>query len=412
MTPGSRSRGFMVSAVLVAVIATLSACGAGVARPSARSSRTTLLGGSAAVPPPAGPTVEPPESIPSNCSEDVSSALRSWFASLPPDRTVRVRSGACYLVNEGIKLKYPKGLTIYGGTFRNDSVVQDPKAAPAGQPVFTVLGGSRVVFESMRVAGKNPGGYHAPLAFASGIELDGTSRATIRSVTITRTFGDGITLLPLRGGADHQSGTIVAPSSGITIRDVTIKNPGRQGVTFDSVSGAQVTDVIVTNPGFDTFDFEADQRNEGASDVTIDGCEASGGLVFFANDGAGGGRATSGITVAHCTMTKPEGGSAVLVNRPGDGKRLRGPIHFVDDLLWCGASTNMACVQLSGADVTVSDSVLRFPAGAVHEPVYHVAAGSEVQFAGDSVQGFGRKGHVSAGSTVEVSGGTWTPYSP
>lgn len=359
---------------------------------------------------PVGPTVSPPASIDSDCSKDVSSALKSWFASLPPGRTVLVRSGACYLVDEGIKLRYPKGLTIYGGTFRNDSTIQNPKAAPAGHPVFTVLGGSRVAFEAMRITGANPGGYHPALAFASGIELEGTAQATIRGVTITRTFGDGITLLPLRGGTDHQSGTIIAPSSAITIRDVTIEDPGRQGVTFDSVSGAEVTDTIVKSPGFDTFDFEADQRNEGASDVTIDGCGASGGLVFFANLGAGGAHDTHDVTVEHCTMAGPEGGSAVLVARPGNGKRLRGPIHFVDDVLWCGASTNMACVQLSGADVTVSDSVLKFSVGTIHEPAYHLAAGSQVRFEGDVVDGFGRRGHVSGGSSVLVSGGTWTPH--
>ena len=368
----------------------------------------SLEGGSTPVPVPALSTVSPPGSIASNCSTDVSSSLRAWFMTLGRGQTVVVPPGACYLVDEGIKLEDPQGLTIYGGTFRNESVTAGSGVRSKGKPVFTVLGGSGVTFEAMDISGANSGGYHARLAFAGGIELEGTADATIHGVTITDTFGDGITLAPLRGGANHNSGKIIAPASAITIRDVTVNGVGRQGITFASVSGAQLSDVVVTNPGLDTFDVEADQANEGASDVTIDGCSASGGTLFFANGGAGDGRDTKDITVENCTMAKPEGGSAVLVERAGHGKTPRGPFSFVSDDLWCGASDYVACVQLSGADVTLSRDTLRFPAGTTHEAVYHLASGSQVTFEDDVAHGYGRTGKAVAGSSVHVSGGRWT----
>jgi hypothetical protein len=323
-----------------------------------------------------------------------------------------MRAGACYLVNEGITLKDPQGLTVYGGSYR--STVAQPGQDPRlkGIPVFTVIGGSHVTLEEMQVNGANPGGYDPKLAFAGGIEFEGTANASMRSVTISKTFGDGITLSPLRGGANHNSGTILAPASSISIQDVTISGPGRQGLTFASVAGAQVSDVIVENPGLDTFDVEADQWNEGTTDVTIDGCRVSGGALFFANGGAGGATGTHDITVENCTMTKPEGGSAILIQRKGKGghkgaQKLRGPFTFRSDDLVCGSSVYTACVELKGADVTVTGSRLRFPAGTIHEATYGLTSGSRAQFIDNRVIGYGVAGRVSRNSSVTVTGGVW-----
>ena len=368
-----------------------------------------LTGGATPVPAPTGPTVSPPTTIDARCASDVSAALQSWLGSLPPSTTVRLASGACYRVDEGIALTGPQGLTVYGGTFRNDSTAATGRSK--GSPVFTVFGGSRVAFEAMHLAGANDGGYHARLAFAGGIEVEGTAQATIRGVTIADTFGDGITLAPLRGGADHRSGHIVAPATNVVVRDVTVRGAGRQGVTFASVDGATLEDVVVTDPGLDTFDFEADQGDEGARNVTIDGCAASGGVLFFANGGAGSGKNTGNVTVEHCTMAKPEGGSAVLVQRPGAGTTLRGPFVFSADELWCGASAYVACVQLTGGQVTLSGVTLRFPRSTTHEAVYHLGAGSTAAFENDVVDGYGRRGSSGPGSNARVSGGRWTPAS-
>jgi hypothetical protein len=353
--------------------------------------------------------VSPPLSIAADCATDVSESLQAWFGSLPPTTAVMVRPGACYRVGEGVELDHPQGLTVYGGTFRNDTVA--PAGRSKGSPVFTVLGGSGASFEAMHISGANHGRYHPGLAFAGGIEIEGTAHVTIRGVTVTDTFGDGITLAPLRGGANHRSGHILAPATDVTVRDVTVIGAGRQGVTLASVSGATLSDVVVTDPALDTFDLEADQPDEGARNVTIDGCTASGGSLFFANGGAGSGRHTGDITVEHCTMAKPEGGSAVLVERPAGGKVPRGPFVFSSDELWCGASAYVACVQLTGAQVTLSGVTLEFPGGTTHEAVYHLGSGSTASFHNDVVQGYGRQGQADAASSVRVSGGMWAPFS-
>jgi len=322
--------------------------------------------------------------------------------------------GACYLVNEGLRFKDDQGLTVYGGSYRSTLVPAEQTTSSKGQAVITLLGGSGVTLEEMQISGANPGGYHPRLAFGAGIDVEGTSNATIRSVTISNTFGDGITLSPLRGGENHNNGTIVAPATAVTIRDVTIDGVGRQGLTFASVAGAQVSDVILKDPGLNTFDVEADQWNEGTTNVTIDGCLASGGVLFFANGGAGDAAGTHDITVENCSMAVPEGGSAILVKRPGSGvtkghHQVRGPMTFVTDSILCGTSVYAACVQLTGAEVAVTGSTLRFPSGTIHEAVYALGSGSRAQFTNDVVTGYGREGRVSPTSSVHVTGGVWTP---
>jgi hypothetical protein len=363
------------------------------------------------VPAPTGKTVSPPQTVAANCSVNVSKPLRKWLRSLPAGSTVVAPANACYLVNNGLRLLKPKGLTIYGGTFTDKETAPKKKAHSKGNPVFTIVGGSDISFEAMHIVGANTAGYNAKLAFAGGIELEGTAGATIRGVTISNTYGDGITLAPLRGGSDHNSGQIIAPASAVTIRDVTVKDIGRQGLTFASIQGATVSDVIVDHPGLDTFDFEADQSNEGAENVTIDGCEAMDGAYFFANGGLSDAKHTGNITVEGCTMDNVEAGSAILVVRIKHSHGSRGPFTFKDDSLRCGASDYVSCVQIIGGDVTVADTTLQFPSGSVHEPVYHAAKGAHVTFDGDVVSGYGKAGKkIGKKSDVQVVGGHWTAW--
>jgi hypothetical protein len=365
----------------------------------------------------------PPQSIPSDCSVDVSKTLGPWLRALPANSTVEVPSGSCYQVDEGLALRFPQGLTIDGGTFDNQATSPPPSnghGTPRGSPVFNVLGGSSVTFENMTIEGANPGGYFARMAFAGGIELQGTSNAVIQNVSIHSTFGDGITLAPLRGGKDHNSGVIKSPVTNVTISDIVVDGAGRMGVTFSSVQGANASNLTMSNIGLDTFDVEADQSNEGAENVTIDGCTSSSpassnfARSFFSNGGPGSPTRTGNITVEGCTMTEPQGTAAILIERPGTGTTPRGPFLFENDQLSCGQSTSptiVACVELAGATVDVESSSLVFPSAPPIEAVYSGVNSSNLTFGNDTVTGFGSTGSVDSTSNLSVTGGSWTPAS-
>ena len=255
------------------------------------------IAAAAAAAPPAG--VAPPATINSNCAADVSQAMQSWLGSLPTGTTVTAPAGACYLINEGIKLSGAAGLTISGGTWK-DTAVPQPGAAPSAlNPVIWLVGGTDIALENMTITGVNPGGYTPAGAFVAGIRSDGVAGLDISGVSVDNVYGDGIELAPLRA-ANDLSNVIVNATKDVTINDVNIFGAGRQGITLASVNDAQISSVRLAHIGLDVFDLEADQWDEGARNVTIDGCTsgAGNGGLFFANAGSGGGAPwTEGITV-------------------------------------------------------------------------------------------------------------------
>src|SRR5271155_2022214 len=238
----------------------------------------------------ASPVVSPPISIKANCSVDVSSVMQHWLSSLPASTTVDIPAGACYLVDEGLKLIGSQGLTISGGAW-DDATVPQPNGEPqALNPVFWFVGGSNITLENLSITGVNPGGYHPAGAFIAGIRSDGVTGLNLSNITIDNVYGDGIELAPLRAQGDVGS-TILNPTTDATISDINISGSGRQGITLASVNNALISSVRLAHVGIDVFDLEADQWNEGARNVTIDGCVAGAdnGALFFANGGAGGG---------------------------------------------------------------------------------------------------------------------------
>ncbi len=356
-------------------------------------------------------TASPPASVPSNCSSDVSQRLQNWFQKLPAGTTVAVPPGACYLINEGMQLVGSQGLTVSGGTWEDETTPQIGTAAKVNNAEFWLVGGSDITLENMTITGANPGGYYEAGAFMAGIRSDGVLGLNVENVMIDHTYGDGIELNALRGAQDD-SGTILNATKHVTISNVRIDGPGRQGITLASVNHAVISSVRLDHVGLNVFDVEADQGNEGAANVTIDGCTAGHGNdgLFFANGGAGGGYQTRNITVENCTMEAVQNGDAVLIQTPAGFPTPRGPFTFTNDTLRCGASVYVACVQVTGGDVSVNGSTVECPPSTIHEAVYNAYQSSAVSFGGDYVTGYGSRGTASTNSSVSVSGGLWEPY--
>ncbi len=359
----------------------------------------------------AGPTahvvVSAPRALAQDCSVDVSKPLRQWLQHLGPGSTWNVPSGACYLINEGINVYNPDGLTINGGTFVERTWGHLSRIG------INVQGGRNVTLENLTIQGPAKRHfYDKNVEFQGGIELQGTIDAVIQHVKIFDVRGDGITLVPLRAlrwrnlGA---SGTMVRPVSNLTISHVYINGTGRMGISLAGVRKAMLTDIAIRNVATDDFDLESDQATEGVKNLTINGCTVGGtGALFFANAGLGAGPYTSDITVENCTMVNEQAGSAVLVRNIPRSHRARGPFYFINDNLWCGNSAFVSCFWLVGANVSVTNSNLKFmwePA----EPVYNVSDVSTVSFNGVNASNYSWKGPVGGRSTVTITGGSWVP---
>jgi Right handed beta helix region len=379
--------------------------------PATTTPSTSSPSTSTPVAPSVGPT-SPPASITADCTQDVSGALHTWFKSLPAGATVTIHPGSCYLVNEGVKLKNPQGLTVSGGEFKITTVPQDVRGKSErdrGNAVFWLVGGTHVTFESMQIVGANQGGYHPHLAFEAGIRSDGVDGLTVSNVTVTNVFGDGIELNVLRGAQDD-SGRIIRPSENVTMTHVTVNGAGWTGVALAGASGVSMSDIHLSHIGINDFDLKADQWNEGAKNVTINGCSADGaGGAFFSNGGAGDGQFTSNINVENCTMSKMQGGDAIYEAAVKKSTSPKGPITFVNDHLICGHSAYVACVDVTGGNVTISQSSLIVPPGYDKERMYSARRNSTIVFDDDTAEGYGKAGRADKTSTVSVTAGTWEP---
>ncbi len=364
------------------------------------------------VPAAASTDFTPPDSyngvaMPGDCSVDVGPPMQAWLASLPAD-SIADLGNRCYQVDYGIKLMFPQSLVIDGGIFTDPTTTSGPNhghGTPHGLPVFAVVGGSNVTFENQTFIGADAHGYDPAVAFQHAIQLQGTIGATISHIKIRKLFGDGIDLEPLRGGSDHKSGGIINPAENVSISDVSILGTGRNGITMASANGVTVTDVSMSNIGRDAFDLEADDSNEGARNVLINGCTYN---QLFNIKSAG--PRTGPITVENCLMQRhSSGGWALNIDNPS-GHPDAGPIVFNNDLFLCGASVYVACFNLVGASaLTVENSTARlgFPGDAIHEPPYSAKAHTNASFTNDTVSGYGKCCKVAANSTVTVSGGNW-----
>jgi len=340
-----------------------------------------------------------PASIASDCSVDVSDHLQWWLQHLPPDSTWTPPSGACYLINEGILLRTVNGLTIDGGRFENSNPMNP-------NPFFWLAGtypeslervpSQNVTLENMVIRGShvNGSGYTANGAF---VRSDGVINLTIANDNVANVAGDAVNLEPNRDG-----GVILNPSQNVTVSNLAVDGTGRQGIAPVSVDGAVFTNVHLRNVGFNAYDFEADQGNEGAENVVVNGCDGRIGVNISSNA-----YFTGPITFENCTAALTQ--SIAVTVRSTSGSREHGPLVFDHDSWRCRAPTIRSCFWLgNAANLLVENSTISFTSPGT---VYRVGFDSNATFANDTVSGYGSRGITSpADGHVTVSGGTWTRH--
>lgn len=343
------------------------------------------------------PSVGLPPGTNTTCSVDDSPSLSAYLNGLPANSDVVAPPGACLLVDEGVHLNVPNGLTISGGRWEDQN--KTPPRPCAGScklpPVFHAIGGAGLTLENMTIYGSDVRGtYNGTLYYQSGILIEGTASATVTGVTISHVYGDCLTLDPLRSGTG--TNPIVAPVRNFVGSSITTSSCGRQGIAPISVDGATFTNVIIGSAAMDSWDFEADTAGEGARNVTITGCSYSGLFNVTA-----GGASTGPITVQACSSPNPGSGDAVRVANI-TGLPPAGAITFSHDALRCGASSSVACLELSGANVVIEDSTIQagFTGFALHPLLYRAQHSTTLSFLRTTLSGVYRAGSADATSKV------------
>jgi hypothetical protein len=170
----------------------------------------------------------------------------------------------CYTVPYGIVLRQP--VTIDGGTFVDSTTVPGPPPGQKGygglRPIFKVLDTHHVTIQNVNVIGSNSlGGFHPPLVNQAGIDVLSSDHVTIANVTTLNTYGDGLEFWFSTPGRP--------PATNVTVRNVTITNAGRQGITTGYLYGATFTNVTVASSTDTSIDAESDLPRIGMGNVVF-----------------------------------------------------------------------------------------------------------------------------------------------
>jgi hypothetical protein len=308
------------------------------------------------------------------CQPDPSAEI----AALPPGGTF-VGSG-CYLVPNGILLTKP--VTLDGGTYVDPSATKLARSPIA--PVIQVSATSDVVLEHLVVEGGDPSGrYVQALVGQAGIVLKNTARVTIRDVSISGTFGDGLELWThaLRD---------MTPNTDLTVDGLTVTAAGRNGITPADVSGATFTGVHVLSWGLTAVDFESDMAGIGAGDVTF--TDSSWGGTFIQE------AITGPIRFDRCTLANK---IQVTARNP-----VAFPVTFNDGSLAIGTKSNNIGVVVQGpVAVTFSGETFTRPLRPSGRPqttrMWSVTGGGQLTFSGSTLAP--PLGTADADSTVTVT---------
>ena len=196
----------------------------------------------------------PPASIATDCSTDVGTQLSSEVNGLPPNSTVTLKSGACYLVNSTVLIQNTSGLTVNG----NGATLKRTSLMPAGQkdPILDLRQNTNLTLNNVKVVGA----YNGTNGGASeegnyGISMQSNHGVTVSGMNMANVQGDFVFLSP----PNDTGGTEL--NHNVAITGSTFIGAGYHGLTVESVNGLNVSSDIFANMGVDAIDFEVDVAN-------------------------------------------------------------------------------------------------------------------------------------------------------
>ncbi len=201
-----------------------------------------------------GETYTVPSSVPSGCSQDATSAILSWIASVPDNSTLRFSANGCYRI-EGTLEFHDRTFTIdgNGSTFKSLN-------APSSHRALWRAWDSHALFRNMKLVGSyaNGGTLTDSLQWAHGIDLRGT-QAIVEDVTMSNLAGDCVYF---GLGASRSSGTV---------RNSSCRGIGRNGVSVVAGDDISVQHVTTDRIGYIAFDVEPNGTGgDGSSRVSFD----------------------------------------------------------------------------------------------------------------------------------------------
>lgn len=245
-------------------------------------------------------------------SDDVWDAITGTLSHASPKLGVTDHARLRYWINAGVK--------IPAGTYLLDPAAHGPLLIPSGATVdlsgvtircapqpssqfdmILIRDAIDVTIRGGAILGDRDTHLGTTGEHGMGVRVERSADVTVESVTLADHWGDCIYI----GGGDY-----TRTNRGVTIRDCTLRNARRQGISVTNadgiiIDGCTITDINGTPPEYG-IDIETNDPAHPCRNVTVTGCtfrgSAGGGFVV--------GSPAIGVTVTGCHF---DGDAATLV---------------------------------------------------------------------------------------------------
>ncbi len=297
-------------------------------------------------------SVRVPPSIADDCSTDVTAQLVTWIASVPDNSTLQFREGACYRIDDSLRIEDRRGL-VFEGNGATFKAVSEPD--PRRRHIL-IVGGSDLVFRNLTVQGAHPHAgtgleaYQAAREFQHAFALQGVQGVLLDRVRAFDVYGDFVYIGP--GRAEEWSRRV-------TVRDSTFERNGRQGIAVVAGEDVLISGNRIGQVRRATFDIEPTTATWGARRVRIvNNVTGTGRLLWLASGGRGSN--VSDITVAGNTMQAETGTPVIYVVAPSGARR--GPFLIEQNTFMVGGSPEPGFRFARVTGVTIRNNRASFPA--------------------------------------------------
>lgn len=237
--------------------------------------------------------VDFPPSIATDCSQDVSSALQAFLQGLPDGSQLTLPADACLRVETEVQVRDKTGLVINGNgaTLKRTQPTPPALQYPHANAFLRLINWTSSSVTGLHIVGINTtpdvaylpagfGAYDPRYPFDHGIAVEGAQGLTISDSTIRSVYGDGIYIT----GADQWT---PRRSDTVTVRDVTVDQNGRQGMSISRSSHVLIDGAQILHSRRSGIDLEPDSPAEVISNVEIEHSTIGSNLLAFASGGPG-----------------------------------------------------------------------------------------------------------------------------
>jgi hypothetical protein len=209
-----------------------------------------------------------PATIASDCSVDVTQALRVWIASVPNNSTLKFGTNACYRIDGGLVINDRVGLTFEG----NGSTFQVFTQGHGQRANWIVRGGSNLTLRNMIARGANPNAglaenaYVRSLEWQHGYRLRGVQGAVLDNVQAYDVYGDYVNL-----SHDDRVTFPGPPNRNIVVRNGRFERNGRYGFTITNAEDVVFENNYLGETRWSHINVELNGKQEQGRNVRIEG---------------------------------------------------------------------------------------------------------------------------------------------